>query len=241
MQSVLLTPKAAFPARTLVANSSMTKSGTGKLRSAKAAQTDTPKYLRVSIGDTKVRSYAALVYDETTRATPAYSETEDVYKVLKAGAKTIPNVYFITQDERYMDIKTLSGIDNASIRIGICGTQTGNMSLIFERIWEFAGEHDVYLIDKYLNKTVNVRTSPRYNFVKSVADTFLDDRFELRFERKNTSIGEVKTPAVQKTVVSKSYYDLSGRPISEHGAHGFLIQRSVYEDGSVGYGKAYVR
>jgi hypothetical protein len=77
--------------------------------------------------------------------------------------------------------------------------------------------------------------------VKSTADTFLNDRFELKFVKKDTGIDGVKTPDVQKTVVSKSFYDLSGRPVPEHAAKGFLIQKSVYDDGTTGYGKTYVK
>jgi hypothetical protein len=241
MQSFIVEARSVFPSRTLVANSSMSGPGSGKLRSAAENRIATPKHLRVSVGDTKIRGYAALVYDETLGATTAYDADADVYKVLKAGAKAIPNVYFITSDDRYMDIKTLSNLQDVTLRIGICGTQTGNLSLGFERIWEFYDDHAVYLIDKELNKTVDVRISPRYNFVKSTADTFLNDRFELQFVKKDTGIDNVKAPAVQKTVVSKSYYDLSGRPVSEHAAKGFLIQKSVYDDGTTGYGKTYVK
>jgi hypothetical protein len=45
---------------------------------------------------------------------------------------------------------------------------------------------------------------------------------------------------VIKTPLKTSYYDLTGKPVTAT-AKGILIQKSVYDDGTVGYGKAYVR
>jgi hypothetical protein len=59
---------------------------------------------------------------------------------------------------------------------------------------------------------------------------------------ESTSTGlEKESAETSKTPLKISYFDLTGKPVSEHSAKGFLIRRSVYEDGTVGYGKAYAR
>jgi hypothetical protein len=53
-----------------------------------------------------------------------------------------------------------------------------------------------------------------------------------------SGIGNVVAGA--KAVVSKTYYDLAGRQVSAV-SKGILIQKSVHEDGSISYGKVYVK
>jgi hypothetical protein len=211
-----------------------------KLRSAPSEPLES-LLISLSDGDDRRVNRSALLLREDIGATMAYDAAVDVYKMFLINDTEAMNVYLMTQEGYYMDVKNLSDLDNVSMRIGYQTRKTGTFAIGFEKIWSFAKGYDIYLIDKYLNKTVNLRISSIYIFDKTTTDEFTNDRFELRFERKGTGIEEVKTPAVQKTVVSKSYYDLSGRPVSEHSAKGFLIQRSVYEDGSVGFEKAYVR
>lgn len=46
--------------------------------------------------------------------------------------------------------------------------------------------------------------------------------------------------SINKEVVSKTYYDFSGRQVLEEAAKGILLQKSVYEDGSTSYEKIFV-
>jgi hypothetical protein len=195
----------------------------------------------LSDGDDRRVNRSALLLRPGLDATAAYDETIDVYKMFLADDTEAMNVYLLTAEGYYMDIKNVSDLTDVTFRIGYQTRKTGVFALGFGKIWAFAADYDMYLTDKYLNKTVNLRVSSIYIFDKTTTDIFTDDRFELKFVKKGTGIDSAKAPAVQKTVVSKSFYDLSGRPVPEHAAKGFLIQKLVYDDGTTGYGKAYVK
>lgn len=53
-----------------------------------------------------------------------------------------------------------------------------------------------------------------------------------------TSIND--NSSVNKTVVKKLYYDLSGRQVAESAAKGILIQKSIFDDGSDSYEKVFI-
>jgi hypothetical protein len=228
-------------------------SASTRLRASKAAQDAqaAPEHLLVSLAGSvpNTINYAALVRDEEANATTAYNPLTDVMKMFSNGSFDPLHVYFLTQDGLYMDVKTISSLDNTVVRIGFSTTQTGTLTLGVEKLWAFADEdhvgsyfYDVYLYDRKLNVTVDLRReSWLYTFEKTADEgEFIDDRFELRFVKKGTAIEEVKAQ-VKKTVVKKSYFDLSGRPVPEHAAKGLLLQKSVYSDGTTGYGKVFVR
>ncbi len=44
-----------------------------------------------------------------------------------------------------------------------------------------------------------------------------------------------------KVEVDAEYYDIMGRRVSKDSASGYLIKKSIYEDGSVSFGKIYIR
>ncbi|GAB6013589.1 T9SS type A sorting domain-containing protein, partial [Viscerimonas tarda] len=183
MQAILVTPQTTFAANALRTSLTMTQHHPGNnLRSAQAEET-TPQYMRISISDTKVRNRTALVYDPEANTGTSYNPEKDIYKMLKQGEKTLPSIYFITDEGYYMDIKQLSSLTGKSISLGICFDGTGPMALGFENLLSFMQDKKVYLEDKQLDKQVELKkASPFiYTFNKTTSDTFLDDRFVLRF------------------------------------------------------------
>jgi hypothetical protein len=55
-----------------------------------------------------------------------------------------------------------------------------------------------------------------------------------------TAISPITVDNQRGGAIDKIYYDLAGRPATK-AAKGLLIEKSVYEDGSVSYGKVYVK
>ncbi|GAB6013639.1 hypothetical protein, partial [Viscerimonas tarda] len=220
MQAVLVKPKTPFAAHALKTSLTMTQHHPGNnLRSAQAEEPAT-QFMRVSISDTKLRNRAALVYDEDAQASLAYNKDKDIYKMLKQGVQNGANVYFITQEGYYMDIKNLSNLEDASIKIGIATQQTGSLALGFEKLWDFAPEYDIYLTDKLLGKTVNLRQSSIYCFEKTTGESFIDDRFVLNFTRKGTAIkdltGEKKAKLSYRTSHNQlEVFNLNGSLLDE--------------------------
>lgn len=195
MQAILLTPKTAFAENSLLANPSMTQNSPGnKLRSAQEEENNQLQFMRISISDSKVRNRCAMVYNQEAETGMNYNDQKDIYKILRQGEKSIANVYLITAEGFYMDIKTVSQLDNLSIKLGIATQQAGSMALGFERIWEFAPEYEIFLTDKLLNKKQNLRLSSIYSFVNDSQQTFIDDRFELQFIRSTTGIEDSEQP-----------------------------------------------
>jgi len=195
MQAILVTPKKAFAANSLLAHPSLTQNSPGnKLRSAVETfdNNQDPEFIRIYISDTNIRNRCALVYNHSVDSGNSFSADQDIYKVLRMGDKN-PNVYLITEEGYYMDIKTISAHNNLEIPIGICGEMSGSMSLGFERLWDFAPEYGIYLVDKKENKEVNLRLSSIYTFnATNTSDSFINNRFAFRFSRSTTSIENEK-------------------------------------------------
>lgn len=187
MQAVLVTPKSAFAANSLVTHPDHTINSAGnKIRSK--AKKSIQDVVWVSIADTRVRNRAALIHTDKKAITTAYDKQTDVYKVFKEGKRN-PNIYFITDEGYYMDIKNISEPQNFDIRIGLSGDFSGNMALAFEKIWNFATDYDAYLLDKLTGKYTDLRKSSIYTFWgENSGNNTIDDRFVLTFKKHQTSI-----------------------------------------------------
>jgi len=61
----------------------------------------------------------------------------------------------------------------------------------------------------------------------------------LTVEKQQTGVIDIPVNDVNKTVISKKYYDLFGRQIQKR-AKGILVEKSVYDDGSVFVKKVYI-
>ena len=59
-----------------------------------------------------------------------------------------------------------------------------------------------------------------------------------QYEDNTTSIENTATNN-NKIAISKTYYDLSGRLVSEAGAKGVFVQKTVFEDGTISFEKVY--
>lgn len=232
MQSILVTPKVAISAANyLIANGSMTVQSPGnKLRSAAVA----PSFLRIFISDTELRNRTSLVVDPADNATAAFNEKYDILKVIKSGTIESPNIYLLTADNRYTDIKTVSTLDGLSLRVGFVAEKAGPMAIGFEteNIQQLISKYDVVLFDKLLNKEVLITPyQPIYCFEKTDVDKFSNDRFELRFSTKGSGIEEapeslsnisyqvmgstffVATLDMSEIIKDVLVYDLNGRLI----------------------------
>lgn len=192
MQAILLTPTTAFTSGSLKITPSMVASQPGiKLRSVKEEVNEDDKVvLKAAISDkTALRNRASLVLSSDNSFSNAYNSETDVYKMLKKGSKTYPSVYFLTTEGYYMDIKAAKLHEDLEIPIGFCYSETGPLSLNIERFWTLP-DYDIYLVDKLLDKVVNIKSESVYSFSKDNTDEFTNNRFVLRFTKQGSGIKE---------------------------------------------------
>lgn len=64
--------------------------------------------------------------------------------------------------------------------------------------------------------------------------------YVLDLDPTELSIEDAAQADVNKVEVGAEYYDLMGRKISSYSAKGVVIKKSIYEDGSVSFGKVYI-
>jgi len=191
MQAVIITPKQAFAAGTLKVTPDMVVSTPGAtIRSANMSEKQ--NILKISISDDALRNRTSLIYDTLSNNSLSYDEQSDAYKYIHTGNKPAPSVYSLTEEGYYMDIKKVSDLNNKEIRLGISWDGTGPMALAVENLPDFSFEGNIYLIDKQENKELLLKTSSVYiyTFNKTTTDTFMDNRFSLRFVKTTTGIDE---------------------------------------------------
>lgn len=240
MQSILVKPKAVIDpnvaARTLRFNVDMTVTKPGStLRSGKTEKADLPldqlaDFMWVSISSDVLHNRSALVYNPDAKVTTSFIDNIDIFKLMRQGLKPT-NVYFLTDEGYYMDIKQLSSLKDVTVKIGFASETKGAMSLGFERLWAFAGDHELFLEDKLLNKTIDLRQQSVYSFVKEDDELFTDDRFVLKFHRNTTGIEDVENTSSELNYTSTkgaleifrvdglslgtvSVFDLQGREVA---------------------------
>jgi hypothetical protein len=137
----------------------------------------------------------------------------------------------------YLDAGNLTNLD---IPLGMRSVKAGQqLCLLIQGQTFFAAGEPLCLYDKLEDKRYNLRGTTWFYFDNPTTTGQLDDRFVIEVGLRNGNGVEAAKP-VQKSIISKSYFDLTGRPVPEHAAKGLLIQKSVYDDGTTGYGKAYV-
>jgi len=143
MQAVILTPKQTFAAGTLKVTPDMVVSTPGStIRSTRSGKQD---ILKVSISDYALRNRASLIYDSLSNSNTSYDVEADVYKYIHTSQKFYPSVYFLTDENYYMDIKQVSNLNNKEIRLGISWDGTGPMALAIENLPDFSSTNKFYL------------------------------------------------------------------------------------------------
>lgn len=171
----------------LVADSKMTANRPGeKLRNGGADYL--PQLLTIEITRGEEQSNKTIVlYD------PAENDFETgVPKFfMKEGAgDAVPAaVYTITSEGLYMDINKVENIENV-IPIGIRTNEPGKLRLNFSGLSVFAPGYDLYLNDKELSTSHNLREGSFYEFEKTNTNLY-DNRFTLSAVRSGTAVEKV--------------------------------------------------
>jgi hypothetical protein len=247
MQSFIVEAQTAFSSLTFNANMTVTRTGSDRKLRAAAAGEPIPT-LSITLADPADRTKAlsqifivalpggsnALDDDDLRLMTNVYVNPEDEPAALFSKS--------IEETPSLLSVNCLDGnnLKDLDIPLGLRGAKAGAISLLIQGQTFFADGYELNLFDRYENKRYNLRGQTWFTFDNLTATEQLDDRFVIETGLRSGNGIDSPSPAAPKTVVSKSYYDLTGRPVSS-AAKGILIQKSVYDDGSTGYGKVYVR
>ncbi|MDR1454143.1 MAG: hypothetical protein LBJ01_00690, partial [Tannerella sp.] len=147
-------------------------------------------------------SYAALHFDKN-RAVPEYRGSEDV-RALFYDANPL-SVYVLTPLGEPLAISADGEYHTHTTALGLRLTQSGEVTLAFDGQDLFG--HDVYLVDRALNREVFLQEMPAYTFM-AVKPTGVDvlemnDRFVLRMEYTGVHSAPPATPPSWTVVALK--------------------------------------
>ncbi|MDR1919744.1 MAG: VCBS repeat-containing protein [Tannerellaceae bacterium] len=142
------------------------------------ASTQETNILRVKASQGEKASHAALFYD--AKAFPTYNAKEDVYQMFY---EEIPlTVFSLTPQKEALSINTSGDFSSTQTDLGLRVRDPGEVTLSFSGLPSFG--HEVYLIDKELQKEIDLQKNPSYTFVVvKAADSKaieLNSRFSLR-------------------------------------------------------------
>jgi hypothetical protein len=164
-------------------------------------------HIRAVQGD-KVSS-AALQYEEG--ASSAYLGSEDV---LAGFFDEIPlTIYSLSPQRQPLAINASNNFISEPVNLGLRVTGSGEIKLEFSGLSTF--RHKVFLVDKQLNKEIDLQQTPEHSFTVAVnGATEVNDRFALRMTTNITGSEPIETPSWR--VYSKDsyiYVQSEGEPI----------------------------
>jgi hypothetical protein len=154
-------------------------------------------------------SSTALQYEAD--ASSAYRGSEDV---LAGFFDEIPlTIYTLSSQRQPLAINTSNNFTSEPVDLGLRVTGSGEVKLEFSGLSTF--RHKVFLIDKQLNKEIDLQQTPEHSFtVVANGATEVNDRFALRMESSITGSEAIATPSWR--VYAKDsyiYVQSEGEPI----------------------------
>jgi hypothetical protein len=197
-----------------------------QLRSAETAEEG---ILRIRASQGSRTSHAALQFDRN--ASPEYNGREDVRALFY---DEIPlTVYALTALGEPLAIHANGDFQSQTTGLGLRVGNAGEVTLTFSGMERFG--HDVYLLDREKNLTVDLRETPEYTFTAnkppSVAAIEINDRFVLQMHYTGTGVwnepAEVRTEALTVTSLNGEIHVRSTggviRELQVYGITGALI------------------
>jgi hypothetical protein len=177
----------------------MRSHGDGASNKLKAPKQTTQKIIRLQVSNAVTTDETVVYFDENAQNTFDNYDTQKMFNNI-AGKPEI----FTKVGAEQLAINGMNSIYSATeIPLGFTTGQPGDFSIFASELKNIEAGIQTLLIDKLLNKEVNLSESSTYNFSSQVT-TSSDNRFALQFRVSNISTGTDKTASLNAKVFANS-------------------------------------
>ncbi|MFN8257808.1 MAG: putative Ig domain-containing protein [Bacteroidales bacterium] len=162
-------------------NSHRVHSANNFLKSTKAIQ----NLVKLKVTKENLSTYTVINFND--EAGNEFDGKFDALQLFGMQSKR-PQMYSITENHKLkLSINTLplNSLAGTTVPLGIRSVDGGNSVIEAENISDIDSCH-IYLEDKSLNKSINLRIQKKYEF--NLAPEFVDDRFVLHFAKNNAPV-----------------------------------------------------